>query len=321
MRDAARAAGGAARRPGARRPTRTSSAWSRPRPGWRATSAAAEEGEARAVELRARTAALSDEVDVAVGELTTLKVDGDAGGGAPPERAADARAAARGSRGARRRARRASRRRWRRTRRARPRCAATRCACATRRRCGRPRPRRGRAPTASARARSRSGRRGWRSAKRSCARRAPRSPGWRRRCRGWRCAARRSVLRRTSLEEHVADRYRDVDLGSVVYDYHLRPLFGAEEEKRADRAARPHRAHGRDQPDRDRGVGGAAEALRLPDRRRRPTSSRRSASSRRRSSASTAPRGSASARRSTRSTPSSRRCSRACSAAAAPAWC
>ena len=41
------------------------------------------------------------------------------------------------------------------------------------------------------------------------------------------------VLRRTSLEEHVADRYRDVDLGSVVYDYHLRTLFGAEEEKRA----------------------------------------------------------------------------------------
>jgi chromosome segregation protein len=42
------------------------------------------------------------------------------------------------------------------------------------------------------------------------------------------------VLRRTSLEEHVADRYRDVDLGSVVYDYHLRTLFGAEEEKRAN---------------------------------------------------------------------------------------
>jgi len=40
-------------------------------------------------------------------------------------------------------------------------------------------------------------------------------------------------LRRTSLEEHVSDRYRDVVLGSVVYDYHLRPLFGGEEEKRA----------------------------------------------------------------------------------------
>ena len=41
------------------------------------------------------------------------------------------------------------------------------------------------------------------------------------------------AMRRTSLEEHVIDRYRDVDLGSVVYDYHLRPLFGGEEEKRA----------------------------------------------------------------------------------------
>jgi chromosome segregation protein len=41
------------------------------------------------------------------------------------------------------------------------------------------------------------------------------------------------ALRRTSLEEHVTDRYREVDLGSVVADYHLRPLFSAEEEKRA----------------------------------------------------------------------------------------
>jgi chromosome segregation protein len=41
------------------------------------------------------------------------------------------------------------------------------------------------------------------------------------------------AMRRTSLEEHVTDRYREVELGSVVHDYHLRPLFGAEEEKRA----------------------------------------------------------------------------------------
>jgi len=41
------------------------------------------------------------------------------------------------------------------------------------------------------------------------------------------------VLRRTSLEEHVSDRYRDVELGSVVHEYHLRALFSAEEEKRA----------------------------------------------------------------------------------------
>jgi chromosome segregation protein len=41
------------------------------------------------------------------------------------------------------------------------------------------------------------------------------------------------AMRRTSLEEHVTERYRDVELGSVVHDYHLRPLFSAEEEKRA----------------------------------------------------------------------------------------
>jgi chromosome segregation protein len=41
------------------------------------------------------------------------------------------------------------------------------------------------------------------------------------------------ALRRTSLEEHVTDRYREVELAKVVYEYHLRPLFAAEEEKRA----------------------------------------------------------------------------------------
>jgi chromosome segregation protein len=41
------------------------------------------------------------------------------------------------------------------------------------------------------------------------------------------------VLRRTSLEEQVVDRYRDVELGAVVHEYHLRALFGAEEERRA----------------------------------------------------------------------------------------
>ena len=41
------------------------------------------------------------------------------------------------------------------------------------------------------------------------------------------------MLRRTSLEEQVTERYRDVELGEVVFDYHLRTLFGAEEEKRA----------------------------------------------------------------------------------------
>jgi chromosome segregation protein len=42
------------------------------------------------------------------------------------------------------------------------------------------------------------------------------------------------ALRRTSLEEQVTDRYRDVALGTVVHDYHLRALFGAGEEQRAN---------------------------------------------------------------------------------------
>jgi chromosome segregation protein len=40
-------------------------------------------------------------------------------------------------------------------------------------------------------------------------------------------------LRRRSLEDHVADRYRDVTLGLIVHEYHLRALFGAVEEQRA----------------------------------------------------------------------------------------
>jgi chromosome segregation protein len=42
-----------------------------------------------------------------------------------------------------------------------------------------------------------------------------------------------ATLRRTSLEESVADRYRDVVLPAVVQDYHLRPLFAETEEARA----------------------------------------------------------------------------------------
>ena len=41
------------------------------------------------------------------------------------------------------------------------------------------------------------------------------------------------TLRRSSLEEQVTDRYRDVVLGQVVHEYHLRPLFGPTEEQRA----------------------------------------------------------------------------------------
>ncbi|HLK88832.1 MAG TPA: chromosome segregation protein SMC [Polyangia bacterium] len=43
-----------------------------------------------------------------------------------------------------------------------------------------------------------------------------------------------AAMRRTGIEEQVVDRYRDVDLAKVVYDYHLRPLFSGVEEKRAE---------------------------------------------------------------------------------------
>jgi chromosome segregation protein len=45
--------------------------------------------------------------------------------------------------------------------------------------------------------------------------------------------AQEAAMRRASIEEQIADRYRDVQLGGVVVDYHLRPLFGPEEEQRA----------------------------------------------------------------------------------------
>jgi chromosome segregation protein len=41
-----------------------------------------------------------------------------------------------------------------------------------------------------------------------------------------------ATLRRRSLEEQMADRYRDVRLAEVVYDYHLRHPAGSEEESR-----------------------------------------------------------------------------------------
>ena len=41
-----------------------------------------------------------------------------------------------------------------------------------------------------------------------------------------------ATLRRTSLEEQVAGRYRDVQLAGIVADYHLRPLVGEVEETR-----------------------------------------------------------------------------------------
>src|SRR4029079_1072423 len=110
------------------------------------------------------------------------------------------------------------------------------------------------------------------------------------------------VLRRTSLEEHVADRYRDVALGGVVHDYHLRTLFGGEEEKRASELRGLIERMG------EINLTAIEESEELQKRydfltTRRRTSDRRSASSRRRANASTVPRVGGSGRRTTRSTP------------------
>ncbi len=45
--------------------------------------------------------------------------------------------------------------------------------------------------------------------------------------------AQEAAMRRTGIEEQISDRYRDVQLGLVVVDYHLRPLFSGNEEQRA----------------------------------------------------------------------------------------
>jgi len=193
---------------------------------------AADEGEARAVELRARTAALSDEVDVAVGELTTLKITATQA----EERRQNARQTLDRLRADRTEEEaRAGR------------IEATLAedeARATTLRADALRLRDEAAlwqAEAEARARAHGERQGAleerqaRLAEREAQLRATRSEVGRlaqtiskleMRCQ-------EVVLRRTSLEEHVTDRYRDVALGAVVYEYHLRTLFGGEEEKRA----------------------------------------------------------------------------------------
>ena len=45
--------------------------------------------------------------------------------------------------------------------------------------------------------------------------------------------AQEAAMRRAGIEEQISDRYRDVQLGLVVVDYHLRPLFSGNEEQRA----------------------------------------------------------------------------------------
>ena len=193
---------------------------------------AAEEGEARAVELRARTASLSDEVDVAVGELTTLKITATQA----EERRQNARQTLDRLRADRTEEEaRAGR------------IEATLAedeARATTLRADALRLRDEAAlwqAEAEARARAHGERQGAleerqaRLAEREAQLRSTRSEVGRlaqtiskleMRCQ-------EVVLRRTSLEEHVTDRYRDVALGDVVHEYHLRTLFGGEEEKRA----------------------------------------------------------------------------------------
>ena len=126
------------------------------------------------------------------------------------------------------------------------------------------------------------------------------------------------TLRRTSLEEHVTDRYRDVELGSVVLRLPPAPAVRRRvEEKRATELRGLIERMG------EINLTAIEESEELQKRfdfltAQKPISNPRSRSSRRRSRRSTGRRASASARRSTPSTPSSRRSSRACSAAAAP---
>jgi chromosome segregation protein len=193
---------------------------------------AADDGEARAVALRARTAALSDEVDVAVGELTTLKVAATQA----EERRQNARQTLE-----RLRADRADEE-----------ARATRIeatladdearAASLRQDAARLRDEAALwNAEAEARARAHGERQGAleerqaRLAEQEAQLRAARTEVARlaQALSKLEMRSQEVILRRTSLEEHVSDRYRDVVLGAVVYEYHLRPLFGGDEEKRA----------------------------------------------------------------------------------------
>jgi chromosome segregation protein len=192
----------------------------------------AQEGDARAVDLRSRTAALSDEVDVAVGELTTLKVNATQA----EERRQNARQTLERLRVDRTEEEaRAGR------------IDATLAEDETRAATLRQDAIRLRDEAslwqaeAEARARAHGERQGAleerqaRLAERDAQLRAARTEVARLAQSLSRLEMRSQevLLRRTSLEEHVVDRYRDVELAKVVYEYHLRTLFGAEEEKRA----------------------------------------------------------------------------------------
>ncbi|HMF40084.1 MAG TPA: chromosome segregation protein SMC [Polyangia bacterium] len=193
---------------------------------------AAEEGDARAVALRARTTALSDEVDVAVGELTTLKV----AASQAEERRQNARQTLERLRADRteEEARAA-------------RIEATLADDEARAATLRQDALRLRDEAslwnaeAEARARAHGDRQGAleerqaRLAEREAQLRAARTEVARlaQALSKLEMSSQEVVLRRTSLEEQVSDRYRDVVLGAVVHEYHLRTLFGADEEKRA----------------------------------------------------------------------------------------
>jgi chromosome segregation protein len=225
----------------------------------------AEEGEARAVELRGRTLALSNEVDVAVGELTTLKVVATQA----EERRQNARQTLE-----RLRADRAEEEA--RAARIEGTLADDEARAATLRQDAvrlRDEASLWQAE-AEARARAHGERQGAleerqaRLAEREALLRTARGEVARLAQTLSRLEMRSQeiVLRRTSLEEQgerPLPRRRDRQGRVRVPPADVVRRGGGEAR---ERAARPDRAHGRDQPDRDRGVGRAAEALRLPDR-------------------------------------------------------
>jgi chromosome segregation protein len=201
--------------------------------GLAADGQAADEGEARAVDLRARTAALSDEVDVAVGELTTLKVTASQA----EERRQNARQTldrlradradeeARASRIETTLAEDEARATTLREDALRLRDEASLWQAEAEARARAHGERQGALEERQARLAEREAQ--LRASRTEVARLAQALSRLEMRCQ-------EVQLRRTSLEEHVADRYRDVELGKVVYEYHLRALFSGEEEQRAN---------------------------------------------------------------------------------------
>ena len=258
--------------------------------GLEADAAALNEVERRAGELRLQTVALADEVNLANAQLTTLKV------AARPRRSSGGRPRARPWSACwceggpiRRRGRRASSR----DDGGRPGALPRRCARMSV-------VLRQEAELAQAEAEARAREHGERQgalearqatlAEREAVLRTARAevvPPGANCCRQPRCAARRWRCGAPGSRSRSSIVIERSSWARVVYDYHLRALFGAVEEQRDHRAAWPHRADGRDQPDRHRGVGGASVALRFSHHPARRPGSRPSACSRRQSRKST----------------------------------